>query len=166
MHWLGEGPDDGSDPCAHGRVELSVGQVVFVSPEDGDVTLSTSGLLLLRTFESDHIPDPDGFDTQLFPCCGQAIWMTDDGLLFMNCPNGVDISVRTTGREVTLASGDRAATIPRQVWMAAVLDFVAQVEQFYASSARRAVLDDPPQGSGWSSLWDEWKLRVERARPG
>ena len=52
-HWL-DAPEPIDDQCAHGTVILSVEGQDFVTPQDGEITVSAAALNLLRTVDHDH----------------------------------------------------------------------------------------------------------------
>lgn len=69
-HWL-DAPEPLDDQCAHGKVILSVEGQDFVTPQDGEITVSAAALNLLRTVDHDHTRErPVSEGGQLFPCCG------------------------------------------------------------------------------------------------
>ena len=68
-------PEDPNDLCAHGTVEFSVDGVLLVTPEDGEWTVSATGLYLLRTLTDDHTPEASVCEGNLlFPCCAFSVW--------------------------------------------------------------------------------------------
>jgi hypothetical protein len=92
--------DAPNDLCSHGDIRLEIGGQVIVSgkAEPGEVadwwTISTSALALLRTLESDHLPNRLVAD-RLILHCGMIEMLT--------CPIGVDWSVRHLGGRMELA---------------------------------------------------------------
>ncbi|MDP9261738.1 MAG: hypothetical protein M3O89_07205 [Actinomycetota bacterium] len=58
--WTGSTEEDAErvDLCSHGDIRLTIGDCL-IAPGDGegDYTISTSALALLRTLESDHSPE-------------------------------------------------------------------------------------------------------------
>jgi hypothetical protein len=84
--WIGPEPSDAErDLCSHGDIRLVIGDSV-IAPGDGegDYTISTSALALLRTLESDHSPERRVAD-KLVMHCGE--------LMMLSCPFGIDWSV-------------------------------------------------------------------------
>ena len=99
LHWIcGTAEPNPRDLCAHAGVDLRIHHVVFVGPGDGDFTVSSAAIYLLRSLTQSRLL---GNDEQLFPCCGHAFFdLPGRDALMMGCGNGVDLSV-TTRCEVT-----------------------------------------------------------------
>ncbi len=163
-HWLEGKGDPRDDQCAHGHVRLEVNGVIFVSPEDGEVTISAAGLFLLRTLENDHTDQkPVSESNLLFPCCGFTAWNCGKRfpVLVMGCPNGVDVELRHKNGLVELTQGDKTSTVPTREWKLAVHGFVKSIEEFYRSCPPRNPLKHSEDAEGWDSFWTEWKQRSE-----
>jgi hypothetical protein len=53
LHWLEKSKEE-EDSCVHGRVRFYVNDKKFVDQEDGDFSVATAALYLLRSLERDH----------------------------------------------------------------------------------------------------------------
>lgn len=166
-HWVKDEGDDPADQCAHGRVDFVIDGQAFVSESDGDWTVSAAALFLLRTVAADHAPGAGVTSgNQLFPCCGFSIYPTSDGgypCAIIGCPNGVDPSVRHAGDTVTVALGERKATLSRKAWASAVHDFASRIEAFYGASQAKQPIEDDEERRGWELFWMEWASLKEAA---
>ena len=150
-----------ADQCAHGAVRLSVGDELLVSPEDGELTVTAAGLLLLRTLEANYEPDDELADhIQLLPHCGFFVYPDGDRCSISGCPEGVDLTVVTNGDNVTLRRGEVTAVTTRAQWRDAVISFVRQIEAFHERSPSREAVADPFEREGWQMFWQEWHRSV------
>lgn len=172
--WLCEGSVQLLDQCAHARVRLSVDGLMFVSPDEMEITVSAAALYLLRTLDEDHaLGDQLTYRDSLFPCCGFDLYPDDGsdprapheyGFVVVGCMNGVDLSVTTADQSVTLRRADATATVTRVHWKTAVLAFATQVESFYERSPARTPPPHAFEREGWELFWQEWHRRVDTAR--
>jgi hypothetical protein len=94
--WTGSTDEDAErvDLCSHGDIRLTIADCV-IAPGDGegDYTISTSALALLRTLESDHSPER--------PVAGSLV-LHCGMLMMLSCPIGIDWSVSHLGARVRL----------------------------------------------------------------
>lgn len=159
--WIRNAAGDPADLCAHGRVELCVGETVFVRPEDGVWTVSAAGLFLLRSLQADH--PLQGRESQscayLFPCCGFDVFIHQDRLAVSGCPHGADVAVLHDGGRVRISTANASAEVPLKVWRAAVLSFAREVEAFYARCAPKEPAPEAEARKGWAEFWREWRER-------
>ncbi len=166
LNWINGQADDPTDHCAHGKVELSLGDRILYKTGGEDITVSAASLYLLRTVEDDHTPEVSVAEGNwLFPCCGFSVF-PDSGrynVCCMGCNTGTDLFIRHSGSNVVLSSGEEEATVLASDWKAAVLGLVGQVERFYAACAPKVDLDNELDLEGWSLFWSEWNTRKLRA---
>jgi hypothetical protein len=152
-----------ADLCAHGRVEVRIGDDVVVRPDQGDVTVSAAALYLMRTLERPHSKQARVGD-QLFPCCGFTMWDHPGSadVLIVGCPNGIDLEVEFDRGDVVVRAGDdRSWVVPLVDWRSAVFAFADDVAAFYSASAPKTPsADDEP---GFRKFAAEWARR--RGRP-
>jgi hypothetical protein len=167
MHWIRDEGDDPNDQCAHGAVEFEVNGVRFVSPEDGDITVSAAGLFLLRTLEQSHTVDSSvAPHSRLFPEDGFSAWAvgTTYKIIVFGGTSGVDLEVVRHGETVEFRAPDgRKAVVSASEWREAVVAFVTTVEEFYDSSAPKGPPADPLDREGWEGFWSEWHERKAAA---
>ncbi len=176
LHWINESDDNAEDLCFHGNVVFGVDDVIFVDPSHGDLTLSASGLFLLRTLELPHSVDaPVSEDNQLFPHCGFTVWPAEVfkgesafSVVIPGCDRGVDLRIDRSPGIVTVSDySGRARTCSESDWRSAVLGFAQRIEDFYDSSPKRAEPPDELAQIGWNAFWAEWRSRkAEFAAPG
>lgn len=167
LTWVQGSIDDPDDHCAHGTVKFEVDGVSFVTPDDGEWTVSAAALYLLRSLEEDHTPASwiTGGNL-LFPCCGFAPIVDSNGhrVDFMGtCPNGRQVWIERTESGHRL-HGDRGeATVSREQWRAAVLEFADQVDAHYRACDPKNQPRDASEVAGWAAFWTEWRERRSRA---
>ena len=164
--WINGASDDPDDQCAHGRVTMSIDGVTLVRPDDGEWTVSTAALYLLRTLTGDYTPAERVAESNfLFPCCGFSTWQCGDRyeVICMGCCEGIDVWIRTKGSIVEVSVADSHLSVSRIEWRAAVLGFAKNIEQFYAQSSPKIELDDRADRDGWAAFWAEWRERVNHS---
>ena len=54
QYWITKDSDNKTDLCSHGLINLKINESTISDESDDDWTISTAGLMLLRTVESDH----------------------------------------------------------------------------------------------------------------
>lgn len=165
-HWL-DAPEPLDDQCAHGKVTLSVEGQDFVTPQDGEITVSAAALNLLRTVDHDHTREsPVSEGGQLFPCCGFNVLLTGDRfpVLILGCPKGVDLEIVHTVNGVVLRREDREALVSEHTWQRAVVSFADAVLEFYEREQRRNPIQNTEDREGWQAFWQEYAGRLERLR--
>lgn len=161
--WINGETDDPEDHCAHGRVIFRVGETTFVEPEDGDWTVNATGLYLLRTLSFDHtIENSVAEGNFLFPCCAFNVWPIKEKfkVLCMGCPQGIDVEVRHIVGKVHLEAENKVEQVTEAEWREAVMAFVRQIENFYASCTPKVAIDDEFDRMGWQAFWQEWRGRI------
>jgi hypothetical protein len=168
--WFNGAADQPEDYCAHGRVEFRVNETCFVSPEDGDWTVSAAALFLLRTLSHDHtLETPVAEENRLFPCCGHAVWPSDGPewkfeVLCVGCGDGIEVFVTHQAGYIVLSSDAGTETVCAREWRRAVLGFAEQVLGFYERCSPKVSIDDDHDRRGWALFWQEWDERVAAAR--
>ena len=164
LTWLNTLEDCPSDLCAHGKVHFAIDEVEFVTPSDGEWTLSAAAIYMLRTLERDHTPD-NRVGEHMFPCCGRAMYDVEDSadVLIIECCNGVDFSVVHSDGRVTITSADgESGSVTESEWANAVHHFSDTVRQFYDSSAAKQPSDDHER-KGFEKMMKEWDRHHPRS---
>jgi hypothetical protein len=163
LHWIQNAADDPADLCAHGDIEFRIGEDVLLDRTAGqDVTVSAAALYLLRTLSRPHTRTaPVG--SQLFPCCGFAMFDMpgQDEVAICGCGSGADFEVdhRADGSGVSVRSQDgRKWAVEWPEWKAAVFDFADRVSAFYAASAPKQPYDEE-SAAGFRKFVAEWLRR-------
>lgn len=153
--------DDPQDLCSHGHVTLRYGDKILA---EENVSTSASALMLMRSLEGGHIPNPKG-PPQLLPCCGHTMLPQEDSddVLLLGCPSGIDPEVRHFGEMIVLTFKDGIKVkISREEYASAVLEFVHAVEDFYAACSPKILPDDDFERRGYELFWSEWRRRKKR----
>ena len=166
--WIGGKADDPQDQCSHGHISFSVGDTIFVSRENGELTTSGAALFLLRSLSSDHTAETSIAQVNMFfPCCAFNPWLVGDNnsLMVFGCNGGVDVSIRhIPGDLIAIQASEKLVTVSEADWVSAVLAFVKQVELFYSASSPKAVIEDEHDRLGWEAFWLEWHQLTNRYR--
>ena len=160
LRWLDTLPAE-EDRCAHGKVEVRIGETMVSDASGEEWTVSAAALYLLRTLTQSHTPESPVGD-QLLPCCGFAMWPDDstENVFICGCPNGLNWRVEHEQTNVRLTPDNGPAiTIATENYQAQILAFADQVEQFYRTSAPKQVPDDADDARGYELFWAEWHRR-------
>jgi hypothetical protein len=156
LHWLA-GSDPVSDLCAHGTVEVRIGDEVL---DDRDLAVGPACVLLLRVLDADHDAVPSA---ALIPCCGHAFFVDEDGRWQnINCNDGLDWTVRQVEGAVSLSTPTSTVTISHADWAKAIVAFCDAVEALYSQSAQKVVTDETAEG--YAAFWREWRERRAAVR--
>lgn len=165
--WTGSTEEDAKtvDLCSHGDIRLTIGDCV-IAPGDGegDYTISTSVLALLRTLESDHSPER--------PVAGRLV-LHCGMLMMLSCPIGIDWSVSHLGARVRLhdvvrydsVDETQAAHFPGLAVELAEDDYRRQVVAFAEKAKRlfegvdKAFHDDSDRQE-YDEFWREYDERL------
>lgn len=93
QYWINDDLEDKYDLCSHGLVYLKIGNNVITDEYDVDWTISTAGLILLRSLKLglDHKNDPP-----VFQCCGQ--------LSFCGCPISISWDLELINGKVKISN--------------------------------------------------------------
>ena len=163
LHWLYDA--EPTDLCAHGGLRVALDrETIFETTSDGEWTLSTGALHLLRTVEQDYdaVQSPS---RQLIPCCGNYM-VFDEALgevVNMPCPSGIEWGIRHVAAVVIVRfPNGRTCNMPEDEWRRAVHDFSARVRAFYFAEPARVV--DNLQDAEWHPRFvAEWDRLHEAA---
>ena len=165
-HWIGSNRDnDPADQCVHGQVEFRINDTTFVKPEDGDLSLATAALYLMRTIEKDHtlgksVSSDDPKYPYLFPDEAFTVWVIDGKLTIMGGQDGVDMEVVHRGENIAIRRVDgKEELVTRGEWVAAVYSFADQIRAFYDSEKPKTINEDKLEREGWETFWKEWIQR-------
>jgi hypothetical protein len=160
--WLNSEPTDLNDQCSHGDLRLVIGGEAIAPGDEGDYTISTSALGLLRTLESDHSPErPVGPGTLILHC----------GMLILSCPVGIDWSVTHGNGRVRLHDVVRFdSTDVSEAVRFPGLEVEVEEEAYrreivaFAESAKvpfvgveKVLDDDDDDRKEWEDFWEEYE---------
>jgi hypothetical protein len=150
------------DLCSHGDIRLVIGGCV-IEPGDGEgeYTISTSALALLRTLESDHSAARPVAE-KLVMHCGE--------LLMLSCPYGIDWSVMhfTGGVRLfdVIRDGARfpgvAVDLPEAEYRRQVVAFAEEARRPFEGIEKVFYEDFDRQN--YEEFWREYESRLRRAR--
>ena len=154
LYWIDDMPENDHDLCLHGDVSVTIGDESF----SYSCTVSATGLFLLRTLTEDHII---GQESQMLPCCGHSIFPneTNDRVIILGCPNGVDWSVlHDDGNIVLITENNHKNVLSLAEYKMIVFDFADRIERFYKQCSLKAFYDDNDKVS-YNLFWNEWHNR-------
>jgi hypothetical protein len=152
-----------NDFCVHGAVEFLIDSHSIVSPEDGDWTVSSTAIELLRTLDRDQASLPPR--SQIFPCSGFNFYKFDSSpfIAICGCPKGIDFTISVGGNSVEITSESDTKTtyrVPLSQWKSAVLKFSSQVLDFYDTASEKDYgQTDQETAENHPILISEWRQR-------
>ncbi len=160
--WILENGDAVYDQCLHGHVVVRIGMETL----EDDCTVSSTGLLLLRTLTEDHI-ELGIMGNQMLPNHGFNVYTTNDPnrVILDGDPYGTDWAVRHDGNMIELETmSGTVDRVPLADYRREVFRFCDAVEAYYrASPPRRFYEDDRYETDvhrpGWTAFWNEWRSR-------
>lgn len=156
---LDDGKDDPTDQCLHGHVRVQIGDEEI----EEDCTVSSTGLLLLRTLTEDHI-ELDVPGNQMLPGGGFYMY-ADDGMQNVQLdgvPYGTDIAVRHDGDMIELETmAGTVERVPFACYREQALRFVDRVEAYYRSCLPKESPGEDYIRDGFTAFWNEWRRRRE-----
>ena len=165
---MGDGEDNPTDYCAHGRIRFRIDNTVFVDKGEQSWTVSSAALYLLRTVTNDHSPESSVAESNyLIPCCGftiHAIPASEYRCVTFGCGAGVDPTVKHRGSNIEVVWNGSTEVVSTEEWASAVCRFADEVESFYGRSAPKTRIEDEHDRVGWEIFWAEWSERLGRAR--
>ena len=157
LHWIKGADDDPTDLCAHGTVNLQIGEYVLPGLASLDCTVSAAALYLLRSLSRWH---RRGEQEHLFPCCGFAMYdiPEKDDVFICGCPTGIDVDILHESSGIVIHMPDRTIHhVSKPIWRDAVFTFADRVAEFYRSSSpKRPSADD---AAGFRKFVQEWSSR-------
>ncbi len=153
--WIDGSADNADDLCLHGHA------VVYIGNErlEYDATVSATALYLLKTLTEEHMIYEDN---QMLPCCGH-FYIPDENLenvTICGCNNGIDWTVKHSGRDVILIlESGTATTISLEEYRQEVYKFADKIEDYYKHCSPKNVPGDEYERNGYIAFWNEWHRR-------
>jgi hypothetical protein len=159
--------EDPADLCSHGEIRLEIGgEVIAPGPDDGDYTISTSALALLRTLETDHSPEQPVADRLILHC----------GMIHMlTCPIGIDWRVEHLGGRVRLSDVRRYEStdgepcsyaieveLSDDEYRREIVAFAEKAKEPFANSEKTPA--DEYDEQVYREFWREYEERLRGAR--
>ena len=158
---LDDGKDDPTDQCLHGHVRVQIGDETL----EDDCTVSSTGLLLLRTLTEDHT-ELNVMGNQMLPNHGFNMFAADDTLqtvLLDGDPYGTDWAVRHDGNVIELETmNGTIERVPFARYREQVLRFADKVEAYYRACLPKVTPEEEWNRDGWPAFWNEWHRRREQ----
>jgi hypothetical protein len=163
LGWLNrENPS--ADLCAHGAVQIVLGERIILDSTPHWYAVSTGSLHLLRTLYKDHTAD-DPIADHLFPHCGHFMVVADGKLTNIGCKSGLNWWVVHNEKSVTLDFGGPQFTIEPDKWVRAVTKLADEVTDFYAINAPKTLSDPLMEAEWYDAFWKEWRELRSHAGP-
>ena len=166
QYWITKNPDNKTDLCSHGLISLKINDNCISDENDDDWTISTAGLMLLRTVESDHHVN----DTYpIIQHCGQ--------LGMIGCPISIDWTVThqegeviitdikkypTTDEKDVVEYKNVIARIEKIKYTREVVRFCDSIKDFFKEKDRD--FQDDYDRQKWESFWQEFNKLLEKHR--
>lgn len=91
QYWIDKKPENVSDICSHGEIFLKINNIIISDKEDGEWSISTFGLNLLRTIEKDHSISEN---YPMVDHCG--------GIQMMGCPISINWNLKHQKNKVIM----------------------------------------------------------------
>jgi len=166
QHWASKNPNDLTDLCSHGSIELMIGNEVISNENDDDWTLSTSGLMLLRTLNLNHTGDGT---MPLILHCGM--------LSMLSCPICIDWKIEHLNNQVLITEVKKFPStnekevikysmtdviIDRTNYLREVIRYCDTVKYFFKDKPR--TFTDPYSEKEWNSFWSEFDKLLKKGR--
>ncbi|OHB80051.1 MAG: hypothetical protein A2Z25_06395 [Planctomycetes bacterium RBG_16_55_9] len=157
--WIDDDPNNDSDLCSHGQIYLRVNFQEILTELDGDWTVSTSMLLLLRTLFEDYDFNDE---PSLILCCGM--------LMMASCPVSVGWRVKhkekrvlidkirkcpTTNISDTIEFPKASIELELGEYAAPILKCAVDVADFFQKSKERKPIDAYDKKE-YEKFWEEF----------
>jgi len=165
QYWADQKDDNTDDLCSHGEIHLTINEVDVITEHDGEWTLSTSALQLLRSVFSDF----QGQDTSMILHCGM--------LLMMGCPISVSWDVTHTQDAVRINNvykiptvrgnterfGEAEVELKLVEYARPIIKFADEVYDFFNRSEEEKV-SKGYEDREFAQFWQEFSEKRQRAR--
>lgn len=169
QYWIDENPANTTDLCSHGEIFLEINGLNILNRDDGDWSISTSALQLLRSVINDHTIDKD---RPLILHCGM--------LLMVGCPIRVDWKVNhinnitkieqvqkllTTNEQNLIKYNEANVEVERKEYAQKIIKFSDDVYNFFQHTPARA-FDSEYEKRDFQEFWSEFnalrkKIQIE-----
>ena len=166
QHWISKNPNDKTDLCSHGQIELRIGDQLISDENDDDWTISTSGLMLLRTLNLDHAGD--GMKPIILHC----------GMLSMlGCPICIDWSIEHKNDLVIIKNAKKIPSvnekevihfpigevkIERVQYIREIIRFCDEIKGFFKDKPRD--FSEEYEKNEWINFWSEFDRLLGKNR--
>lgn len=166
QYWIDEKAECKTDLCSHGLLYLEIGDQIIANETDGDWTISTAGLMLLRTINTEHTVDEN---YPIVQHCGQ--------LGMLGCPISIDWTVIHKGESVIIQdvkkypSTDKKDVIEYEVskidierkkYIREVVRFCDSIKLFFVNQEKEFI--SQYEKEEWIGFWSEFDKILEKSR--
>lgn len=165
--WVDNNPHNVSDLCSHGKLQLIINGAQIVAADDGEWTVSTSALMLLRTLFGDHVSERGG---PLILHCGMLMmascpvsvsWDVQHREGFVEITNVIKVPTTDEATAVRFADAETALTLVE--YGRPILQCADDVARFLSTSRSRRLTDDYER-TAFASFTKEFDDKREMAR--
>ena len=163
MEWLNGPEDDPRDLCSHGEVSVCLGDKRLTYA----CCTSAAAIRMLRSLTEDHEMEDHWRGEQMLPCCGHAMYPSDDGqsVYVSGCPNGIDYAVGHAADAVVITTEDGSVyDVPFGDYFRETMRFIDAVEAFYKKSTPKILPEDAFSRDGYLAFWKEWDRRKDNLK--
>jgi hypothetical protein len=158
QNWIDNVPDDGGDLCSHGKILLTVNDMILCDENSVDWTVAASGLRLMKSAIY-------GYDSksefELIPCCGYlkmfpscTRYITWDTAIKDNIILLSNVQCSKTNNDELKVLSDRFE-IRSIDYVEQVLSFGNKIKEFYASALERT-FDNKWEKENYELFWREF----------
>lgn len=163
QEWISnEKPED--DLCSHGKFELTINGEKIINESDGDWTISTSVLQLLRCIEPNPVTEKE-FNPIM--CCGM--------LLMLGCPVGLYFDLTHKEGKVLISNvkkqygignnelilySEIKAEINKKQFAMNILSLAKEVKLFFKNASKKIIQNEIDEQL-WIEFWKEFNELYE-----
>ena len=161
LHWISD-ENQNQDLCVHGKVFIKIGNEIIADKDTFDLTLSSTGLYLLRSLYSSYDKEKNGYGNQLLPCCGHFMFQAEENIDFVvitGCLDGIDWKIVHTeeGKVKHISEKGTEVIIDFEGYKKMVFDFADEIEEFYLKNEAKTLPNEDFEKEGYLAFWREWK---------
>ena len=170
QHWNDNEPDTGDDLCSHGKISLSIDDIVLSNNNSVDWTVASAAVRLMKSAVHGY---DSKFELEMIPCCGYL-------RLFPSSPEYITWDT-TINNDTIIISNIRYAKkgenelnmisdsfyIEYKSYALQVLKFAESVKTFYSSSLPRKFYDKwalEEFTEFWKEFHETYKLLFDKIR--
>lgn len=166
QYWINEESECKSDLCSHGLLYLEIGDQIISDEKEDDWTISTTGLMLLRTINTEHTVDES---YPIVQHCGQ--------LGMIGCPISIDWTVIHKGGNVIIKDVKKYPStdikdvieyeaskivIERKKYIREVVRFCDAIKFFFEGQEKEFKSDYEKEE--WTGFWNEFDKLLDKSR--
>ena len=157
QYWIDKETNNQTDLCSHGSLFIKFNDTIIADENDGDWTISTTALQLLRAVENNHEVNTH---YPMVQHCGQ--------LEFLGCPISIDwesiyqgdvikiskvLKLNDTDEKNTIHFTGLEMIIDKKAYIKEVIDFTENVIVYF--EGHNPPLEDDYDRNNYNSFWKE-----------